>query len=66
MKELQNNKTIIFIRTSKETKEEFLKAVEKSCLNQNTLGELLIKKGSQKIINKDLETGESEKQSNSK
>lgn len=42
----------IFIRTDKETKREFLRAVAKVCLSQNTLGELLIKKGAKRINTK--------------
>ena len=52
MKQITSKNAIVFIRTDKETKEEFLKAVEKSCLSQNTLGELLIKQGAKKINSK--------------
>ena len=52
MKTHQSDRVIIFIRTDNETKEEFLRAVEKTCSDQNTLGEMLIRKGAKKINNK--------------
>lgn len=52
MKTDRQRQEVIFIRTDKVTKEEFIKAVRKTLLDQNTLGELLIKKGIKKINKK--------------
>ena len=50
MKLGKSRTAVIFVRTSAETKAEFLKAVEIACSDQNTLAEFLIKKGSKNII----------------
>lgn len=50
MKTNKSDRAVIFVRTDDETKEDFLKAVEKLCMTQNTLAELLIKQGLKKIF----------------
>lgn len=43
MKKAIANNGIVFIRTSQETKDEFLKALDKECASQNKVGNKLIK-----------------------
>ena len=52
MKKDKQDQGVIFIRTDKATKEELIKTAKKTYLDQNTLGELLIKKGIKKINKK--------------
>ena len=46
---IKNKTSVIFIKTDSETKTEFLKNVEKVCMTQNKVGEMLIKNWNKKI-----------------
>ena len=52
MKIKKGRDTIIFIKTTKETKDLFLEAIKLECTDQVTLLEYLIKKESKRIIKK--------------
>lgn len=52
MKLIKGKRVSVYIRMAQETKEEFLKAVELECSDQQTLGEYLLKNGARKIIKK--------------
>jgi hypothetical protein len=48
MKTITSKTAAIFIRTDEQTKQEFLDNVKKSCFNQNTVVEILIKNWNRK------------------
>jgi hypothetical protein len=46
---VKTKKAVIFIKTDDETKTEFLKNVERVCMTQNKVGEMLVKNWNKKI-----------------